>query len=407
MATSTLKVDDPLRYGFGKNWAEFVDQRFSDARVEAARKHMSEFLRVESLAGKVFLDIGCGSGIHSLAAIRMGAAQVIGFDYDADSVATTLRVRESAGLPTRWAVTQASVLDPAFMATLPKVDIVYSWGVLHHTGDMWSAVRNAAIPLKDDGVFYVALYSSDNYVDPPPQYWLDVKRAYNQAGRFGKRIMEWRYFLQFNFLPELKARRNPIASIRKYGKRGMSYWTDVKDWLGGWPMDFASLAQTQDFCSKQLGLTLVNVLTGEGCTEYLVCRPSLNAQWRAIVEARTLNPLAGPFQPDGGKSYSCVLRPGSRPARTASKRRRRSRLMAYEDGRMLGRLTACTTTSRSMEADASRIGAHLCGSLHRTARTRISMIEPIPIAKTFESRRGLTGRECSGLAVRLADRELN
>lgn len=120
---------------------------------------MKKVLRVENLKGKTFLDIGCGSGIHSLAALRLGASQVFAFDYDVDSVATSRRVREWAGNPENWQIKRNSVLDADFMASLPKFDIVYSWGVLHHTGDLWGAVRNAAIPLrKGRRVLYRALF---------------------------------------------------------------------------------------------------------------------------------------------------------------------------------------------------------------------------------------------------------
>lgn len=327
--------NEEMRYGFGKNWAEFIDQRLSDETIESSREHMAAMLRCNSLAGKTFLDIGCGSGIHSLAALRLGAERIVSFDSDQDSVDTTKRVREFASSPANWDVMQGSVLDTDFMRSLPKSDIVYSWGVLHHTGDMWSAVRNSRIPLKDDSVYYISLYSSDNYVDPPPSYWLKVKQKYNLAGDFGKRVMEWRYMMRFHFLPALKARRNPFELMREYGSRGMTYWTDVKDWLGGWPMEFASLAETQSFCKKEFGLTLCNVKTGEGCTEYVFARPNRNEHWRAILEKRTEVPLKGPFAAHGGKSYTISL-PHLAAASDGMEAPRRSKLMLYEDGVMLG-----------------------------------------------------------------------
>jgi 2-polyprenyl-3-methyl-5-hydroxy-6-metoxy-1,4-benzoquinol methylase len=196
----TIADDDDLRFGFGRNWADFVASRLNNSVVEASRLHMADMLRAESLEGKTVLDIGSGSGIHSLAALRLGAERIISFDYDRDSVATTRKVREHAGSPANWEVMQGSVLDAAFMASLPTADIVYSWGVLHHTGAMWSAVRNAASLLKPDGVFYIALYSSDNYVDPPPSYWMKVKKRYNMSGSVGRRLLEWRYALRFHIL---------------------------------------------------------------------------------------------------------------------------------------------------------------------------------------------------------------
>ncbi|MBO6553328.1 MAG: class I SAM-dependent methyltransferase [Roseitalea sp.] len=324
-----------MRYGFGQNWAEFVDQKLSDSIIEESRVHLAEMLRTDDLSGKTFLDIGCGSGIHSLAALRLGAKRVIAFDYDEDSVATARRVHAFAGAPDNWEIMQGSVLDEAFMKSLPVADIVYSWGVLHHTGDMWRAVRNAGIPLADDSVFYIALYSSDNYVDPPPSYWLKVKRAYNLAPQWRKSLMEMQYMLRWHFLPEIKAGRNPWALMKQYGSRGMTYWTDVKDWLGGWPMDFASLNETQAFCDEEFGLSLMNVKTGEGCTEYVFARPDRNEQWRKVVESRTLIPLEGPFNAAGGKSYSKPL-PALTNVADDMTDPRRSRLMLYEDGKPLG-----------------------------------------------------------------------
>ena len=330
-----MALAEEMRFGFGRNWAEFVDTRLNDRVIEDSRRHMAGMLRLDDFEGKVFLDIGCGSGIHSLAALRLGAAQVISFDYDPDSVATTKRVRRLAGDPANWEVFQASVLDAAAMAALPKADIVYSWGVLHHTGDMWTAVRNAAIPLKMGGDFYIALYSSDNYVDPPPAYWLEVKRRYNRAGPARRRLMEWQYAWRAVLLPELRAGRNPLRAIRDYGLRGMAFWTDVRDWLGGWPMDFAGFSETQAFCRRELGLTLVNVKTGQGCTEYVFADPGLSPRWAAIQASRRLVPLVPPFAHVGGRHYMAELA-GLEDAADSNEHPQRSRLMLYEDGVMLG-----------------------------------------------------------------------
>ena len=126
-----------------------------------------------------------------------------------------------------------------------------------------------------------------------------MKKQYNLADQFGKRLLEWRNVLRFHFWPELKAGRNPLKLVRDYGSRGMTFWTDVKDWLGGWPMDFAGLTETQAFCETQLGLTLVNVRTGEGCTEYVFARPSANAHWRSYRRRQVTDPAARAFPSSG------------------------------------------------------------------------------------------------------------
>ena len=325
-----------LRYAFGKNWDEFISRNLNAKTIEDSMEHLSRFLRRETLAGKTFVDLGCGSGLHSLAALRLGARNAVSIDYDLDSVATTRKVREWAGAPANWSVSQGSVLDDAFMASLPPADIVYSWGVLHHTGDMWKAVRNAAIPLKEDGEFYISLYSSDMYVDPTPEYWITLKRAYNQASPLNRAVMEMKFVHWQVMAPEIAAGRDPLARAQGYGRRGMTMWTDAKDWLGGFPMEFAGFTQTRDFCAGELGLDLVNVLSGEGCTEYLFVRPGRNAHWDSIEKSRATDTLTGPFEHLGGHGYRTALSTALAACADDESEHMRSPLMLYEDGRPLG-----------------------------------------------------------------------
>jgi SAM-dependent methyltransferase len=326
-----------LRYGFGKNWAEFIERQLSDEIVQQSVEHMKTFLKVDTLAGKTFVDIGCGSGIHSLAALHLGAAKVTAFDYDRDSVATSRQVRDWAGIPeARWSIDQGSVLDRAFMDALPKSDIVYSWGVLHHTGAMWEAVRNAAIPLAKGGEFYIALYSSDNYVDPTPEFWIRLKRAYNQADPLTRKLMELKYVYWILIRPEIEAGRDPLNMMTNYGKRGMTAWTDAKDWLGGYPMEFASYAETCGFCKTTADLDLVNVLTGEGCTEYLFARLPENDNWQAVETLRQRIPMPGPFAQAGGHAFAINLPSHLAASADDNADHMRSRVMVYEDDRPIG-----------------------------------------------------------------------
>jgi SAM-dependent methyltransferase len=314
-----------LRYGFGKNWAEFVDRHFDAARLRESIDHMLSFLRLRSLEGRTFLDVGCGSGLHSLAALEAGAKRVVSFDYDADSVNTTRLLRERAGSPAHWTVAQGSVLDAEHMRRLEPADVVYSWGVLHHTGQMWKAVENAALPLAPGGVYYISLYTTDVFIRPTPQYWLRVKQRYNRARPFRRRLMEWSYACRHTVVPALMQGVNPwpILAGRQQG-RGMSYWTDVKDWLGGWPMEFAGIAETKRF-GAGLGLELVNISAGEATTEYLFRHPGVG-YWDVLLAARVMRPLDGPFEHHRGHAYACRL--AGPPER--------SPLMLYEDGVPVG-----------------------------------------------------------------------
>jgi SAM-dependent methyltransferase len=266
----------------------------------------------------------------------MGAAEVVSFDYDADSVATTERVRDWAGAGANWRVMRGSVLDAGFMAGLGAFDLVYSWGVLHHTGSMWEAVRNAGRPLKPGGEFYIALYSTENYVDPPPAYWAALKRDYNRASPLARKLMEMRYLHWRVIEPDIVAGRGPLATVNAYGNRGMTAWTDVKDWLGGYPIEFAGLAETRDFCRREFGLDLVNVLAGEGCTEYLFTDMSRNPKWSAIEKGRVKTPLAPPFEPVRGFAYRAALPEALAPLGDVDGDHMRSPVMLYEDGEALG-----------------------------------------------------------------------
>ena len=188
-----------ISFSFGKNWQGFVENSFTLERLEIARQHIAEFLEVSDLQGKYFLDIGCGSGLSSLAAHQLGAAKIVSFDADPSSVQATEALKNSLETSDHWEVAQASILDATYIHGLDKADIVYSWGVLHHTGKMWEALKNAASLLSDTGVFYISIYVTT----PKSDYWTHVKEVYNKASNFGKRRMELHYLLRYTFLPRL------------------------------------------------------------------------------------------------------------------------------------------------------------------------------------------------------------
>lgn len=262
--------EDKVTFSFGKNWKKFVEKNFSDERVEISRSHLLDFLGLSDLQGKSFLDIGCGSGIHSLAAIRSGAKRVVGIDVDPFSVETSKMIREMSGATRDWEVLHGSILDDAFVAKVESADIVYSWGVLHHTGDLWKAVRNAASLVGEGGVFYIAIYEKTGRSD----FWIALKKEYNRASPLRKRAMELSYVYRHFFAG--RAPRYVLESVRymrEYRKtRGMEFWTDIRDWLGGWPYEPATPTEMTDFCEGVLGLRTVKVKTGEANVEYLFSR---------------------------------------------------------------------------------------------------------------------------------------
>lgn len=258
-------VDD-RRFSFGQNWEEFFQRHFNEERVHIARQHIVDFLMLPDLKGKTFLDVGCGSGLSSLAAWDAGVSRLVSFDIDPRSVSTTERIRQHRGAPESWTVLNGSILDRRFLATLEPADIVYAWGVLHHTGEMWTAIRNAAGFVGPGGLFYIALYLTT----PATPYWIRVKKQYNAAGRARKRWMEFCYIARRLLLARLVRLQNPFAFLRQYHKRrGMDYLTDVRDWLGGYPYEDASIGEIVRFAYQDLGLTLINIGTNASFGEFL------------------------------------------------------------------------------------------------------------------------------------------
>ncbi|MFV8817028.1 class I SAM-dependent methyltransferase [Haliea sp. E17] len=241
-----------------------------DACSQAATEKMLSFTGRSSLAGEDFLDIGCGSGLHSYAALRAGARKIHSLDYDPDSVRATDALHTHAARPDNWTFERGDILDDAYVEGLGKWSFVYSWGVLHHTGDMWRAIENAQKTVADGGLFYLALYSADADFQPSKEFWLEVKQAYNNAGSLKKLYMVYWYIWRFAMQRDLKRLPAEVRRIFSYRfKRGMSYFADIRDWLGGWPMEYAGDQETVDLLEKKHGFRLVNLSTGEANSEFL------------------------------------------------------------------------------------------------------------------------------------------
>jgi SAM-dependent methyltransferase len=248
-------MDEKITFSFGKNWRSYLDT-VSESAIDNARSTIEEWLGPDGVAGKTVLDIGSGSGIHSLGFYRLGAKEVFSLDVDPYSVESTRLLWQKAGSPANWRVTEASILDQNFVSSLGKYEIVYSWGVLHHTGSM--AIENASRLVTPGGLFWIALYVKG----PMYREHLALKKRYNRHPWWRKKIMVWRYIYHYYIAPRIRERRNPFA-WNETVSRGMNVYHDVIDWLGGLPYEVASKEEVLSF-GKERGFTLEKIFeTGE------------------------------------------------------------------------------------------------------------------------------------------------
>ena len=250
-----MQANKALRYEFGRNWSEFT-QTIDENEVQSAEARLRSLLQRDDLSGLQFLDIGCGSGLHALAALRLGAAFARAVDYDPESVRTTKQLLEREWPEKNYSVEVADVLE---MSSEP-VDIVYSWGVLHHTGDMWRAIDRAAAFVKPGGLLAIAIYRKTMLCG----FWTWEKRNYVRLGAVYRGVMVGLY-LFVQVMRDLLRFKDPTRRFRRRRPRGMHWYHNMLDWLGGYPYQSATPKDIMDFVEKRGFVTQqsLNAKTGE------------------------------------------------------------------------------------------------------------------------------------------------
>ena len=249
-------------FDFGKNWKNFSKKSLSQKKFKIAEKSLEELIGIPNIKDKSFLDIGSGSGIFSLAAKNIGAKKVIGFDISKNSVEAAYLNKERFAKNEDINFFQQSILEKGY-EKWGTFDIVYSWGVLHHTGKMWQSIINSMKFVKKDGLFVIALYNR-HWSSP---LWVSIKWFYNISPKFIQWMMVKIFYWIIALAKFLVTGKNPF----KKKKRGMDFYHDVVDWIGGYPYEYASKKEVVSFFKKH-GFELIKFIQPQvptGCNEFI------------------------------------------------------------------------------------------------------------------------------------------
>lgn len=263
--------DLETHFRFGENWLDYSES-VDATHLEHSVNNLQRLFATSRLDGLRFLDIGCGSGLHSVAAATLGA-EVVSIDLDPQCITSTVRLGERFQVSDRINVEQQSVfdLDPRYRDAF---DIVYSWGVLHHTGDMWTAIDQARTCVSPGGQFALAIYRKLWSCGA----WRIEKYLYSKLPPFLQGVIRWPYTAVVDGVAALKRCQSPARFRREYKlSRGMSRDHDIHDWLGGYPYESASAEEIEAFMSART-FSPVRIFnaetvrfprgwTGSGCVE--------------------------------------------------------------------------------------------------------------------------------------------
>lgn len=251
-------------FDFGVNWQDFSRQ-IGPEKIEAAAQSLRFLLQREDLKDLSFLDVGCGSGLFSIAAFRLGASRVVGIDINSLCISVSEQNRRNLAPQAQITFLQGSILDKDLLISLGNFDVVYAWGVLHHTGAMWPSIRLVAERVAPDGQLALAIYN--RHVTSP--LWRKIKRFYNRIPSLGQQAMIVGFAGVIYIAKFLVTRRNPLEK-----QRGMDFWHDVVDWVGGYPYEYAAPQEVEAFV-RSLGFDLQNFVPAQvptGCNEFVFKR---------------------------------------------------------------------------------------------------------------------------------------
>jgi SAM-dependent methyltransferase len=249
-------------FNFGVNWQLFSQSSLDSCKFEDAFNSLDKLIGHDKIKGRSFLDIGCGSGIFAIAASLAEAGKVTGIDISEESIAASIDNKKRFAVQKSIDFFHKSIFDET-ISQLGKFDIVYSWGVLHHTGNMWKAIDIASQLALPNGLFVIAIYNRHWSC----WGWKQIKRFYNFAPAIIQRLMIWIFYVIIAAAKMIVTRKNPFKKQR----RGMSFYYDVIDWVGGYPYEYASEAEVIGYVEKRgfKCIKCVKPVVPTGCNEFV------------------------------------------------------------------------------------------------------------------------------------------
>lgn len=263
-------MEGVMRFAFGKNWQSYSAKSLTPACIEKSRQAFRELVSGIDLQGRNFIDIGYGQGLSLIAAAQMGA-KVLGIDVDKDNIEALRRVQQTIGYSGVLEVRNVSILDEGFIdACRGRYDVVHSWGVLHHTGNMMKAIKNACALVGEGGYFICAIYNR-HWSSP---LWRIIKWSYNILPGVLQHAMIALLYPVIYVAKFLVTGQSP-----KRMERGMDFMHDVVDWIGGYPYEYADIEEIQNSVCRYgfLCLRVRPARVPTGCNEFVFKKRSVRS----------------------------------------------------------------------------------------------------------------------------------